>query len=100
MRGQGNCNTPIVYVHFLLFHCHYYQCNTKHCMHSLRNLQLTIDKKTFITNYYQEAFSYNMLGRTFQLIGDTESARHGFLKSLELCSDPNENDATIRLAAW
>lgn len=46
-------------------------------------------------NSCDEAISYNMLGISFQLIGDTESARQAFWQSLEIY--PYPNDASRRL---
>lgn len=84
-----------VFAHFLCFLCHYHLHNTRQCMDSLRNLQLTIKDKYFIAYLLEEAISYDMLGIAFQLIGDTESARQAFIQSLEI--DPYQNDSSRRL---
>lgn len=88
---------PVVYAHFLRFLCHYHLFNVRQCQDSLRDLQLTIEKKYCIANCYQGAISYNILGITFQLLGDKESVRQAFMQSLELEPDSNKNDASRRL---
>ncbi|CAG2244908.1 unnamed protein product [Mytilus edulis] len=50
------------------------------------------------SNVFLRAKSYNMLGILFQLVGDTESARHAFELSYTLYPDPKENDALRRLS--
>ncbi|XP_063416234.1 uncharacterized protein LOC134697878 [Mytilus trossulus] len=49
-------------------------------------------------NRFQQAQSYKMLGISFQLLGDSESAKQAFLRSLELFPDPTLNDASKRLS--
>lgn len=102
MRTKGKNRTciisPVVYAQFLRFLCHYHLNNTGQCWDSLRNLQLTIQESYFIANNFQQAQSYKMLGITFQLLGDSESAKQAFLRSLELFPDPTLNDASRRLS--
>ncbi|VDI46964.1 Hypothetical predicted protein [Mytilus galloprovincialis] len=102
LRIDGKVNEVIVgalvYVYFLIFLCNYHLHNTKQCLDSLRDLQLTIEKNYFIANVCQRAISYNMLGILFQLVGDTESARHVFELSYSLYPNPKGNDALRRLS--
>ncbi|XP_052077199.1 uncharacterized protein LOC127715219 isoform X2 [Mytilus californianus] len=91
---------PVVYAHFLCFLCHYHQNNTTQCHCCLRDLQLTIEEEYFMgkADAFEKAITYNILGITFQLIGDIESARHSFIKSVEFESDPFYNTALKRLS--
>ncbi|XP_052076604.1 uncharacterized protein LOC127714574 [Mytilus californianus] len=75
---------PIVYSHFLRFLCHYHLKNSRQCWDSLRDLQLTIDENYFIATPIFKATSFYILGRSFQLLGDIESASQAFLQSIEL----------------
>lgn len=88
---------PVVYVHFLCFLCQYHLNNTIQCYHCLRDLQLSIEQEYFIANASEKARAYNIIGISFQLIGDIASAQHAFIKSLELDSDPDFNNASLRL---
>lgn len=89
---------PVVYAHFLLFLCHYHLNNTRQYQDSLLDLQLTIEKNYFIAYSLPKSTAYNMLGTIFQLLGDKESARQSFFKSIELDPDPTSNDAFMRLS--
>ncbi|XP_052076787.1 uncharacterized protein LOC127714792 [Mytilus californianus] len=88
IRIEGEHNerfiSPVVFTHFLRFLCHYHLNNTKQCRDFLQDLQLTIEENYFIANSLLKAISYSILGKTFQLIGDIESARRAFMQSFEL----------------
>lgn len=72
---------PVVYGHFLRFLCHYHLNNSRHYWDALGDLQLTIEENYFIETHSSEAVSYNILGISFQLVGDEESARQAFLRA-------------------
>ncbi|CAC5426239.1 unnamed protein product [Mytilus coruscus] len=84
---------PVVYAHCLRFLCHYHLNNTRKYRDSLRDLQLTIEQDYFIPCDCWKAASYNILGTSFQLVKDIESARHSFMQSMLLLPDPNINNA-------
>lgn len=95
---EENLIPPVVYVHALRFLCHYHLMNTAACCNSLRDLQLTIEKDYFIGHAYGKSVSYNILGITFQLLGDIESARKAFMQSIQIRTRPNQNSAFRRLS--
>ncbi|CAC5426237.1 unnamed protein product [Mytilus coruscus] len=84
-EGEGRIYSfpPLVYTHFLLFLCHYHLKNTSKYLDSLRDLQITIEGNYFIGHAYEKYVSYNILGLSFQLSGDKESARRAFKQGLE-----------------
>ncbi|VDI02882.1 Hypothetical predicted protein, partial [Mytilus galloprovincialis] len=88
---------PVVYTHFLRFLCHYHLYNINQCQQCLKDLQLTIEEGCFIADASDNAISHNILGITFQLVGDMESAKQAFMKSVELFSDPDFNSVFRRL---
>ncbi|CAC5387557.1 unnamed protein product [Mytilus coruscus] len=75
---------PVVYAHFLCFLCHYHLNNTRKCRESLQDLKLTVDEKYVMVDLIDEVLSYSILGKSFQLIGDIESANWAYLQSKEL----------------
>lgn len=90
--------TPVVYAHFLRYLCYFHLYNNRRYLDAIRlNLISTIDENYLIANEFLKAISYNMLGITFELIGDSESATKAFMQSLELHPDPIVNDASKRL---
>ncbi|XP_071126849.1 uncharacterized protein [Mytilus edulis] len=95
---EENLIPPVVYVHALRFLCHYHLMNTAGCCNSLRDLQLTIEKDYFIGHAYGKSVSYNILGITFQLLGDIESARKAFMQSIQIRPRSNQNSAFRRLS--
>ena len=90
---------PVVFAHILLFLCHYHLNNSRKCLISLQDLQLTIGEKYFIACSYQEAISYNIIGIAYQLVGDLPSARQAFKRSIRLYADQDENSAFWRLSS-
>lgn len=88
---------PVVYTHILRFLCHYHLYNINQCQQCLKDLQLTIEEGYFIADASDNAISHNILGITFQLVGDMESAKQAFMKSVELFSDPDFNSVFRRL---
>lgn len=84
---------PIVYAHFLRLLCHYHLQISKECWDSLRDLQLTIEEKYFIATQMFKGLSYNILGISFQLLGDLESAKQALMQSIKLCPDEKYNRA-------
>ncbi|CAC5414208.1 unnamed protein product [Mytilus coruscus] len=89
---------PVVYAHFLTFLCYYHLNNTRQCKICLRKLQSTVRKRNFIPNEYFDAISYLILGITFQLSGDIESARHAFRQSVRLEPRERLNTSLWRLS--
>ncbi|CAC5414220.1 unnamed protein product [Mytilus coruscus] len=88
---------PVVCAHFLFFLCHYHLNNVEQYRNSLQDLQLTIQENYFIDDVILESVSYNILGISFQLVGDLELARQAYIKSTYF--DPNDkyNSAFMRL---
>lgn len=84
---------PVVYAHFLGFLCHYHLKNIRLYQDSLRALQLTIEENYVIANHWLKAFSYNIQGISFQLLGDIESARQALMQSIELYPSTEDNVA-------
>lgn len=89
---------PVVYVHFIRFLCQYHLNNTIQCHSCLQDLQLTIEQEYFINDASEKARANNILGIGFQLIGDIESAKCAFIKSEELDSDADFNNASWGLS--
>lgn len=89
---------PVVYAHFLTFLCYYHLKNTRQCGMCLRKLQSTIRDRYFILNDYLIAISYLILGITFQLSGDIESAIYAFVQSISLEPRERLNTSLRRLA--
>ncbi|XP_071124303.1 uncharacterized protein [Mytilus edulis] len=75
---------PILYAHFLRFLCHYHLKNSRQCLDSIMDLQLTIEENYFIQSDDFKALSYNILGIGFQMLGDKEAARQSFMQSIKL----------------
>ncbi|VDI04479.1 Hypothetical predicted protein [Mytilus galloprovincialis] len=88
----------IVYAHFLCFLCHYHLKNSRQCWDSLRDLQLTIEQNYLIATRTLKAFSYNVLGTCFQILGDIEAARQVFMHSIGLFPDQKINAAFQKLS--
>ncbi|VDI53549.1 Hypothetical predicted protein [Mytilus galloprovincialis] len=74
--------SPVVYAHFLRLLCNYRLKNTRQCRDYLLNLQTVIEENYFIITSFDKAVSYNLLGKVFQLIGDTVSAERAFIHSI------------------
>ncbi|XP_052076788.1 uncharacterized protein LOC127714793 [Mytilus californianus] len=89
---------PVVYAQYLRFLCHYHLENTDQCLDSLRDLRLTIERSYFIVDSPQKAVSYNILGISFQQLGDIKSARQAFIQSIQLDPDRDDNSAFQRLS--
>ncbi|CAC5394219.1 unnamed protein product [Mytilus coruscus] len=89
---------PVQFAHFLRFLCHYNLHNTTQLLESTRNLQRAIQEDYFLALYIERAVCYNMLGISFQMAGDTDSARLAFINSI--VNDPDEycNTAFHRLS--
>ncbi|XP_071147303.1 uncharacterized protein [Mytilus edulis] len=85
------------YVYFLSVLCHYHLNNVRHCQDSIQDLKLVIGERYLMPNLKCIANSYTLLGIALQLYGDKESARHAFLKSLEIFPDESRNSAAKRL---
>ncbi|CAG2205568.1 unnamed protein product [Mytilus edulis] len=51
------------------------------------------EEEHFIASDSERAMSYNILGVVFKVLGDIESARYAFIRSIELESDPDLNTA-------
>ncbi|XP_063418890.1 uncharacterized protein LOC134701687 [Mytilus trossulus] len=85
------------YAYFLNFLCYYHLNDVRQCQDSLKGLQLVIDEGYFMVNVDLKAEAYYLLGIALQLLGDMESARHVFLKSVKLCPDELYNSAGKRL---
>lgn len=65
---------PILYALFLQFLSHFHLKNTKQYRDSFRNLQLTIQNHFQVSTFLMQALHYKILGISFHLIQDTESA--------------------------
>lgn len=87
-----------MYAHFLYFLCHFHLNNYSQYQDALRDLQLTIEESYLIQGNFSKAVSYLILGITFQLVGDTTSARQAFKQSIELNSDSVTYSALRRLS--
>lgn len=61
---------PVVYVHFLLFLCHYHLKNAIQCLNYLNHLRDTIEKDYFIPDADLKTISNNIFGIAFQLLED------------------------------
>ncbi|XP_052081006.1 uncharacterized protein LOC127718971 [Mytilus californianus] len=81
-----------VFAYFLNCLCHYHLNNVRQCQDSLQGLEMTTDEEDYFI-----AEAYNMLGIVLNLIGDRESARQAFLKSVEIQPDESINSAGKRL---
>ncbi|XP_071126630.1 uncharacterized protein [Mytilus edulis] len=81
--------SSIVYAYFLNMLCHYHLNNVRQCQDCLRTLQLIINESYLIENgKLFQSESYQILGIALQLLGESESARHAFMQSVEL--DPDQ----------
>ncbi|CAC5377176.1 unnamed protein product [Mytilus coruscus] len=84
---------PVVYAHSIRFLCHYHLNNSIQCQHSLKDLQLIMEKDYFISDDSVKALSYNILGISFLLERDIKSAEQAFMKSVELFPEVDFNSA-------
>ncbi|VDI66293.1 Hypothetical predicted protein [Mytilus galloprovincialis] len=89
---------PVVYLHFLTFLCHYHLHNVRNLQKSLGDLCITIKTNYFISDFSTKAAAYDCLGVAFQIIGDLESAREIFVRSINLYPDLLLNCSFKRLA--
>ncbi|XP_052083676.1 uncharacterized protein LOC127721004 [Mytilus californianus] len=95
---RGNLLPSVAYAHFLSFLCHYHLNNTKHYQESLGSLQLTIEEEYFIPGVGFKSLSYNCLGVALLIVGDDESARQMFTRSIKLFPEPFFNPSYKRLS--
>ncbi|CAC5414219.1 unnamed protein product [Mytilus coruscus] len=89
---------PVVFAHFLQFLCFYHLNDTRQVRNSLCDLQLTLEENYFIAHGFEKALSYYILGVSFQLIENFDSARQAFMQSIELNPDNENNNAYYRLS--
>ncbi|CAC5364321.1 unnamed protein product [Mytilus coruscus] len=76
---------PVLCAHFLSFVSHYHLHNVRECQSSLLDLQLTIAENYFMgKDTCATAFSYYCLGTALQIIGDNNSAKQAFTKTVKL----------------
>ncbi|XP_076086828.1 uncharacterized protein LOC143057409 [Mytilus galloprovincialis] len=88
----------VVYLHFLTFLCHYRLHNVRNCQESLGNLRLIIEEDYLISGNMNKANAYHCLGVAFLIIGDRESAREAFVRSIDVYPDQLKNCSFQRLA--
>ncbi|CAC5387575.1 unnamed protein product [Mytilus coruscus] len=88
----------VVYIHFLLFLCHYHLNNTMQCDASIRDLQLTIEESFFIASSTSKYISFSVLGIACQLKGDIESTKRIYWQSMRLQPEQELNSAFRRVA--
>ncbi|CAC5400860.1 unnamed protein product [Mytilus coruscus] len=88
----------VEYIHFLTFLCHYHLYNIRNYQESLGELRLTIEENYFHSVRWANANAYDCLGVAFQIIGDLESAREVFVRSIDLDPDQLMNRSFQRLA--
>lgn len=72
----------IVYAHFLCFLCHNNLNDARRCQESLLLLQTTIEENYLLSTNITIGVSYNILGITFELIGDKGAAKQAFIQSI------------------
>lgn len=89
--------TSLAYVYFLNFLCHYHLNNVRQCQNCLQTLQSAIADNHFIKGSMTIFKAYNVLGITLQMLGDLDSSRQAFIKSVEMCPDRKRNDSLRRL---
>ncbi|XP_076071840.1 uncharacterized protein LOC143043408 [Mytilus galloprovincialis] len=91
--------SSIVYAYFLKMLCHYHLNNVIGCQDCLQTFQLVLAEKFLIENnrpLYSGA--YNILGIALQLLGDNESARQAFMRSVDIYPNNEYNTAIKRLS--
>lgn len=89
--------SSVVYLHFLTFLCHYHLHNVKKCQETLCDLRLTIEEEYFIFEKRNSAEAYTCLGVAFQVIGDRESAKEAFVRSIKIFPNQLMNCSFKRL---
>ncbi|XP_071124028.1 uncharacterized protein [Mytilus edulis] len=91
--------SSIVYSYFLNILCHYQLNNARQCQDCLYTLQHVIEENYFIENSEQlHSKAYTILGTVFQLLGDSESARQAFMRSVEINPDERHNTSVKRMS--
>ncbi|VDI56170.1 Hypothetical predicted protein [Mytilus galloprovincialis] len=91
--------SSIVYAYFLKMLCHYHLNNVIGCQDCVQTFQLVLAEKFLIENnrtLYSGA--YNILGIALQLLGDNESARQAFMRSVDIYPNNEYNTAIKRLS--
>ncbi|CAG2185944.1 unnamed protein product [Mytilus edulis] len=71
----------------------YFTMETCEAQPGSTQLRLVHEEEHFIASDSERAMSYNILGVVFKVLGDIESARYAFIRSIELESDPDLNTA-------
>ncbi|XP_071126634.1 uncharacterized protein [Mytilus edulis] len=90
--------SSIVYAYFLMFLCHYHLNNVRQCQDCIHTLQLVIEERYFIENDKNFQYkAYTVLGIVFQLLGDNESARQAFMRSVKIDPDQRYNTSVNRM---
>lgn len=87
----------IVYAHFLCFLCHNHLNDARRCQESLLLLQTTIEENYLLSTNITIGVSYNILGITFELIGDKGAAKQAFIQSIRYYPSVEKNTAYRRL---
>lgn len=70
---------PKVYAYYLRVLCFYHLRKSRQCWNSRLDLQLTIEDNYCITHPVLKSIFYFILGISFRLLGDMESAVQAFM---------------------
>lgn len=89
---------PVQYGHFLRFLCHYNLQNDRQCLESIHDTQKTILEECFISLRIEVAVCFKMLGISFQMVGDMNSARDAYEISKRFDGKQSLNTAFKRLS--